>query len=272
MTPFYFGPADRRLFAIFHPGERASPSRGGVVLAAPFGHEAIRTHRFYRVLADRLARLGHDVIRFDYYGAGDSAGDDADARLSGWAGDIISAHQELAARVGAAPSWWVGARLGATAALLAHGRTGAFPSSQPALALWDPVVDGRSYLDDLRRRHVDALETSFSLPDPRWRQGLAGSDAFLHEAIGFAIPPAFRDEILDVTPVGLNPPPTTLVRMLCSPVSKAAQTWAALHTKPLSVRLLAQDFEWTSDDSLNTALVPGDALAALLRMVDEPRS
>lgn len=270
MTPFYFGPPDRRLFAIFHPGERTGDARGGVVLAAPFGHEAIRTHRFYRVLADRLARLGHDVIRFDYHGAGDSAGDDGDASLSGWAGDIVSAHHELTARAGVAPSWWVGARLGATAALLASAQVDPV-RLRPALALWDPIVDGRAYLGDLRRRHVEALEMSFSIPDPRWRQGLAGTDAYLDEAIGFAIPPSFRDEILAVAPSTLNPRPDTLIRLLCSPVSQAASAWAALHSPALGVRMLAQDFEWTSDDSLNTALVPGDALAALLRMVDEPR-
>lgn len=269
MTPCYFGPAGRRLFAIFHAGERTGAARGGVVLAAPFGHEAIRTHRFFRVLADRLARAGHDVIRFDYHGAGDSAGDDSDARLSGWASDIVSAHHELAARAGAAPVWWVGARLGATAALLAQAQADQV-QPQPALALWDPIVDGRAYLQDLRRRHVEALEMSFSIPDPRWRQELAGADAYLHEAIGFAIPTDFRDEIIAITPAKLAARPDTLIRLLCSPASQAASAWAALQPAPLPVRRLAQDFEWTSDDSLNTALVPGDALAALLRMVDEP--
>ena len=270
MTPFYFGPAHRQLFAIFHPGERAGPERGGVVLAAPFGHEAIRTHRFYRVLADRLARLGHDVIRFDYHGAGDSAGDDADSSLSGWAGDIVSAHHELSARVGVAPSWWVGARLGATAALLALTQADRL-QPRPALALWDPVVDGREYLHELRRRHVEALEMSFSVPDPRWRRELAGGDTDLHEAIGFAISPALRDEILTIEPSRLNAPPETLVRLLCSPTAKSASVWAARQPAPVAVRRLARDFEWTSDDSLNTALVPGDALAALLHMIDEPR-
>jgi hypothetical protein len=43
--------------------------------------------------------------------------------------------------------------------------------------------------------------------------------------------------------------------------------WAHAHAGA-SVRVLQRDFEWTSDDSLDTALVPADALAALLQSID----
>jgi uncharacterized protein len=274
MTPFYFGATERRLFAAFHPGERPDAPRGGVVLVPPFGHEAIRTHRFYRVLADRLARQGHDVLRFDPYGSGDSAGDDAELRLAGWADDVVSAHQELGARSGAAPTLWVGARLGATAALIARARLAGDGMARPgpALALWDPVVEGGAYLDELRRRHVEALEASFSLADPQWRQRLADPESYAGEAIGFAIAPEFRREILSVRPETLVPTAGQRVQLVCSPGAGSAIAWSESCSLGTPARLLERDFEWTSDDSLNTALVPADALTALLRTCDELRS
>ena len=74
MTPIQFGPADRRLFGLLQPAQ-GNATRTGVVLCNPMGQEAVRVHRMYRVLADRLNRAGLHVLRFDWFGSGDSAGD-----------------------------------------------------------------------------------------------------------------------------------------------------------------------------------------------------
>jgi len=270
MTAFHFGPPTRRLFGILHARDNPGVAKGGVVLVAPFGHEAIRTHRFYRILADRLSRQGHDVLRFDFHGTGDSAGADADVRLAGWAQDVLAAHQELQQRTGVAPAWWMCARLGASAALTAlhHWAVKSPGTPLPALALWDPVLDGPGYLAALRVKHVEALEASFSLKDPRWRQRLVNDpSAYLDEAIGFAIPAAFRQEMLL-----LSPETTTLVRgahaeLLCSPGDARAPSWAQRQDPCPKVHWLEREFDWTSDDSLNTALVPADAMGQLLRII-----
>src|SRR5207249_11329319 len=49
-----------------------------------------------RQLAARLARLGLDVLRFDYYGTGDSAGQGEDATLHTCIEDVVRATEELA--------------------------------------------------------------------------------------------------------------------------------------------------------------------------------
>ena len=56
MIPFYFGPPDRQLFATYHAPERETEARAALLMCCPFGHEAIRAHRLYRVLADRIVR------------------------------------------------------------------------------------------------------------------------------------------------------------------------------------------------------------------------
>jgi len=267
MKAFHFGPAERRLFGLFHPRDAAAPARGGVLLAAPFGHEAIRTHRFYRVLSERLSRLGFDVLRFDFYGCGDSGGDDADADLQGWTQDLLAAHAQLAESAGRAVAWWLGSRLGGSAALLAHASVDA---AAPALALWDPVVEGMAYLEELRNKHVEALEHSFSVPDPRWRARLADPDAYTGEAIGFAISPLMRKQVLALTPAQLKAAPGAPLAVLASPSASATVAWLAQQPNAKQLLRLPTDFDWTSDDSLNTALVPLEALNALLRLLHEP--
>src|SRR5438046_10636910 len=77
--PFYFGPFAARLFGI-HDAPRTDAGReGSVVLCYPYGRDYVSAFRAYRTLALRLARAGFHVLRFDYRGTGDSAGDIGDA-------------------------------------------------------------------------------------------------------------------------------------------------------------------------------------------------
>src|SRR5690349_2644367 len=96
--PLYFEADSRRLFGMFHPRPATAAPRRGVLLCNAFGREAIRAHRVFRVLAERLSRAGCDVLRFDYYATGDSAGDDGEVDFSAWPRDILAAHSELLAR------------------------------------------------------------------------------------------------------------------------------------------------------------------------------
>jgi hypothetical protein len=72
--------------------------------AIPFGQEGIRAHRLYRVMSDRLAAAGYHVLRFDYYGSGDSAGSDEEWDVQGSIADAQAALAELLRR-SRAPRW-----------------------------------------------------------------------------------------------------------------------------------------------------------------------
>ena len=147
MEPFFFGPSDRQLFGVFHPP--SGPARDwGVVLCQPLEHEFYNAHRCLRQLAQSLSDNGLAVLRFDYYGTGDSSGAWEEASLIQWLDDIDCAIAEMRWR-GCARVCLAGLRFGATlAALFSAERRGV-----DALVLWEPVASGEAYLRELEVLH-----------------------------------------------------------------------------------------------------------------------
>ncbi|MGB0129739.1 MAG: alpha/beta fold hydrolase [Rhodocyclaceae bacterium] len=146
MNPFFFGDGQRRLFGLFTPGRGAAPGKRAIVLCHPWGAEYLYAHRALRQLASMLAAAGFHVLRFDYFGTGDSAGDMEQADLAGWEGDIEMAIEELKDTAEATWVGLIGLRLGGTLAARVAARA---RSRVNALVLWDPVVSGAEYLREL---------------------------------------------------------------------------------------------------------------------------
>lgn len=269
MQPFFFGTSQRRLFGAYHPPlAGASRRRESVLLCAPFGQEAVRTHRLLRVLAERLARDGFHVLRFDPFGTGDSAGGDDGLDLAGWQADIETAHDELMQR---SPSdhWavWVALRLAAAPAVRASR-----VAPGVRLVLLEPVVDGARYLRHLRERHVDSLEASFDIIDPAWRRSLArGDDADIPEVMGFSLSAALKRELGALTPTSLPVPAACEIAVLAHPGDAVSAGWVS-HQRSLgasvTLQTVAHDFDWNTEEAINTALVPG---ALLQRLIEEIR-
>lgn len=148
MNPYFFGTGERRLFGLYTPGHSGGAPDRAAVLCHPWGQEYLRAHRSMRHLANLLTRAGVHVLRFDYFGTGDSDGDITGGDLAGWQGDIEMAIDELRDTTGATRVGLVGLRLGATlAAAVAANR----PDDVDRLVLWDPVVQGEEYAHELRQ-------------------------------------------------------------------------------------------------------------------------
>jgi pimeloyl-ACP methyl ester carboxylesterase len=146
MTPLYFGTGQRRLFGVLDPAQARSGRGQAAVICYPWGPEYIFAHRALRHLSRQLAARGFNVLRFDYYGSGDSAGEESEARLSGWREDIAAAIQELKDISDAKGVVLIGLRLGGSLAaqIAASGR-----KDVVALVLWDAAVLGAEHLEVL---------------------------------------------------------------------------------------------------------------------------
>ena len=200
MIPCFFGDADRQLFGVYHPASGAPARRAGVVLCYPAPQEYRQAHWAYRRLAGLLAERGLHVLRFDYYGTGDSAGDSGEGRLAQWVADVGTAAQELQDVAGVRRTSLVGMRLGAAVA----ARAAAAGVDAADLVLWDPVVRGADYLAVLDAEHAAGMGSHPYPVDERTAPD---------ELLGFVLPPAARAEIaaVDLAADGCGRPNRVLV-------------------------------------------------------------
>jgi alpha/beta superfamily hydrolase len=141
----YFGTSSASVLGVYHPASVKADRLEGVVLCYPFGQEYMRSHLFYRQLSNSLSRKGYHVLRFDYQGTGDSAGDLENVTPDMWLSDIGVAIQELKDMAGISKVGLMGLRLGG----LLAGKVAADRNDLSCLILWDSVVSGASYLEEL---------------------------------------------------------------------------------------------------------------------------
>ena len=160
IEPFYFGTYNQPLFGCYYAPQSGSNRDCGVVLCHPMGEEYIRFHRAFRQLTARLSNAGFPVLRFDFYGCGDSAGDCAQGRLRQWCTDVSTAIGEMRRRSSVAHVCLVGLRLGGTLAML----VGAKQKDIDSMVLWDPVVNGRAYVEELMTWHQTMLRYAHVQP------------------------------------------------------------------------------------------------------------
>jgi len=147
-----------RGYALF--GMEYSPHetpRGGVILCPPCFEERKSSHRPFVETARALAAGGWHVLRLDLTGCGESDGTFRDGSIGVWVCDMerAMAHSRKAAAEG--PLVLLGLRLGAAISWLAACRSGGVDG----LALWEPVVNGREYLEqELRKKLARDMMTT----------------------------------------------------------------------------------------------------------------
>lgn len=158
---FYIDGGQRPFFSWLHHQPQCNFSSHGIVICPPLGFEQLHAHRGLRHLADRIARLGMPVLRFDWDGTGDSPGCDLDPdRLATWCENVRSAVRWLKESRGCQRVSVVGLRMGATLAALSLQ-----DEDIENLVLWASITTGRSFvreqnvidmLSETQSRELDA--------------------------------------------------------------------------------------------------------------------
>ena len=251
MEPYYFGP-DRRLFGVFHPPQGAARSQG-VVLCQPIGHEYGRTHRAFRNLAQQLARAGFAVMRFDYSGSGDSQGESGDARLADWIFDLSAAIDELKRRGRVTHVTLVGLRLGAAIAAL----TAADRRDVGGMVLWDPVISGSVYLQQLIALNEEWLAVracaDMNGSGPSWVVGCPMSDAM-------------RADLAAMNLIGLDAEKFPRIVVFVSDEAAVHPAWIAgirMLYGEKAVSVVAAAADWHNPETVHTALLPQQILQGI---------
>lgn len=182
MKPLYFGADGERLFGVYSPPSSIGWRDRGVVLCYPFAGEYVRSHRAFLQLTELLNNAGFPVLRFDYIGTGDSECEIGDVTLSSWIKNIEFSIDEIKRLSGARKVVLIGLRLGAALACLVER-----PERDVSeIVLWDPIVDGKSYLSDLVSVHEREI------PDSR------ESNSTHTELVGFSFSNTLLAELKDL--------------------------------------------------------------------------
>lgn len=186
MIPLFFGDADKPIFGIHHPPAASSQLQDtSIVLCNPIGFEYGRAHSVIRHLAKKLTANGYHVLRFDYYATGDSSGHSDEVSVDQCIKDITLSCDEIKTISATRKVTVVGYRYGA---LLASFASENYKFNR--LVMWDPVVNGEQYLDDLKTIHKQMLVD----PNRFDLNFLSNTDAST-ELVGHDFPEQFRERI-----------------------------------------------------------------------------
>ena len=268
--PIRFGPAGRELLGIYQPPTGGQDRRECCVLCNPFGQEAMRSHRAFRILAERLSRAGFHVLRFDFLGTGDSAGGDEDGNLTVWIGDVARASDEVVRRSSASAVTWFGLRLGASLAALASKAGARAPKR---LVLWDPIADGAAYVRELADAHVAARKEAFGI---RWESEARVRAQVMEEAkaesLGYAVTAELKAQLGALSPAAFRGARAGQVALIGA---RDAGAWSGLARElaaggaTVTTRAIAADIDWLKNDMLNDAPIAPDDLRTVVAAFTE---
>jgi exosortase A-associated hydrolase 2 len=141
-----------RIFTIQHIPKIDKPTKA-YVFVHPFAEEKLWSHRVYVTTARAFCEQNILVARFDLRGHGDSDGEYQDASLEKHLEDVNTVIDHIKeANPSVKKIGLFGLRLGGTiAALTARSR-----SDVDEIILWDPILDGGRYMQEILRSNLAA--------------------------------------------------------------------------------------------------------------------
>lgn len=255
--PFYFGTDEKLLFGCYHTLQTVPVSDCGIVLCYPMGQEYIRSHRAFLQLAFRLAHDGFQVLRFDYYGTGDSAGDCEKGNIRQWIFDISTAIDEIKKRSGLSKVCLVGLRLGGALSVMATAER----DDVDSMVLWNPVVSGNAYIAELKRHQKNMIRYSYV-------SGVKTKNKGFSEILGFRISDVILSELgkIDLLQIDHRP-----ARKICiiengeEPDAKQLKDHFVRFDNQLNYQSLSDPKIWLEEP--NKGLVPHRTLRSILAWI-----
>lgn len=269
MIPLFFGNANKQLFGIIHKPVKLPASKTGVIICYPFGQEYIRSHRSVRQLSKQIARVGFYVLRFDYYGTGDSLGQGYDANLEQWKSDIITAMKELQRRFGIEKIILIGVRLGASLALMVSNDT----RDVAGLVMWEPILNGENYLREIKESHAEWFECN-------GKKHKLKLEERQNEVLGFPLTTQLKDDITSIKTEKISFIKSSRTLIISSEEKQEAAKFSQLlkgavdstSTKAgnhISYQFIPGVKPWLKHEGFDKMLVPQPILQAIIKWISD---
>jgi len=216
IIPCFLDSPQGRIFVIHHHPHDLK-AHTGVVLVPPFAEEMNKSRRMLTLVAEALAERGFHVMLPDFYGTGDSEGDFSEASWRGWLEQLDCSINSMKHDYGIESYSLLAVRSGAL--LVAQYLQQPYPKMD-RLVLWQPVVDGVTYLTQFLRLRLasgmlsggEEKENTQSL-----KQQLA--EGGVVEVAGYGLTSAVTDGLAASTLKNIvsdSLPPTCLVDLVAS--------------------------------------------------------
>jgi exosortase A-associated hydrolase 2 len=198
MIPFFVSGTRGKLFCVYHEPSGDTAELGHFVFVPPFAEELNQSRHTVSKAARSLARRGWGVLLLDLFGSGDSGGSFEECRWEIWREDVLAAHTWLRERRQGSIGLW-GLRLGG---LLAAEVAASHPDLFSHLILWEPVISGKTYLNQFLRLRTVSAVTDTAAPrvsTSELHRRLAVGESVL--VAGYTLAPAMAQELggLDLT-------------------------------------------------------------------------
>ena len=265
METFYFGDPPKSLFGAYHPAQGHTDRRVGVILCYPIINEYLRSHRAFFRLATQLAAEGFHVFRFDYFGCGDSYGDDEDASLGEWTNNLSTAIDELKNGCDASHICLIGLRMGATLALLAAENRDDIDS----MVLWESIVNGEDYIRQIKRLNLESTKFDGAVKDAKD----PADDSRHLEILGFRIPGTLLGDLRKLDLLTMQQSPADKILHVRNSDDYDRSDFLN-HLKHLGVDVEETYISCASiwldgDDEAYAGLVPANALQEIVKWVSD---
>lgn len=189
MIPLFFGNETYKLFGVYHSPVNLSSQARNILLCTSLGHEYIRSYYLMRQIAEKLSSNGHHVLRFDWYGCGDSSGNINDSSTEIWYNNIQLAIDELLKLSRGKKVSLVGLRIAAPM-LIEFVKSIKSNKHIDSIVFFDPVFSGDEWLKSISLVHNSLLEI---LPFKRKMLSKPG------EILGFIFPEKLQSSIQKIT-------------------------------------------------------------------------
>lgn len=213
--PLFLNSMDQQIFALHYPAETRAQET--IIICPPAPQEIMRSQAALGQLARRLQEDGYNVFRFDYSSTGDSEGASDCVSMDKWLQDVLQVCAFAEEQTPGTRISLLGLRLGAALAIRASQH-----KSVHRLVLWDPIVDGIHYLQEMEASHKRMFQLNpIEPPFPSWRYGS-------EQCWGFPWSESWRSQIAAVSPALLVPKADSLHIILSATdplVRDASQNW-----------------------------------------------
>jgi hypothetical protein len=175
--------------------------------------------------------------------------------IEAWVSDVLAADSCLRGRFSCTKVSWFGLRVGSVVAALASVRAKRPPDK---IILWDPVLNGAQYLDEVASGQQDELRIAYPTGvEPEWAFGTG-------ELLGFELPAKFEKELREIRPLTIARMRATQVAWLSVDGSAAR---IAASDKSKQVMYSVKPINWSTDEALNSPVVPRDVIESALQEI-----